>query len=196
MDWVARMPIWGGHNFGSSAATGLPELGIPSRRRPPPQLEGLRQGLSFEIGPKSNCLGHAQGAKSWKPQDLPPPTSPATPWESEDLIHGGGGRAAWRTGTRSGGCFSLADFLGVVVGGPQSGGSLWLVPYGVMLAGLTILTTNMFRTIWRATRRRSAIRARLQIDGEEPPATTRAVTGGIWLGLLIGTLIGVWLYAL
>jgi len=37
--------------------------------------------------------------------------------------------------------------FGVFVGGPQSGGSLWLVPYGVMLAGLTILTTNMIRTI-------------------------------------------------
>ena len=52
--------------------------------------------------------------------------------------------------------------FGVLLGGPQSGGELWLVSYGVILAGLTILTTNMIRTIWRASRRRNVIRTRLQ----------------------------------
>ena len=42
------------------------------------------------------------------------------------------------------------------------GGGLWLVPYGVMLAGLTILVTNMIRTLWRASRRRNIIRNRLR----------------------------------
>jgi hypothetical protein len=51
--------------------------------------------------------------------------------------------------------------LGLFVGGPQSGGSMWLAPYGVMLAGLTILTMNMIRTFWRATRRGKIIRTRL-----------------------------------
>lgn len=56
-----------------------------------------------------------------------------------------------------------AGFLcGVYVGGPQSGGGLWLVPYGVMLAGLTILVTNMIRALWRTGRRRTVIRNRLQ----------------------------------
>ena len=85
---------------------------------------------------------------------------------------------------------------GMVVGGPQSGGSLWLGPYAVMLAGLTILTTNMFRTIWQASRRRIKIRARLQLPRKKPSAMARDATTGIWLGLLAGTLIGVWLYVL
>ena len=85
-------------------------------------------------------------------------------------------------------------FLGVVVGGPQSGGSLWLVPYGVMLTGLTILTTNMCRTLWRASRRRNIIRARLQQQPKEPPAEARDATVGIWLGLVVGTLIALILY--
>ena len=91
----------------------------------------------------------------------------------------------------------VVGFLsGMVFGGPQSGGSLWLVPFGVMLAGLTILVTNMFRTLWRAIRRRSKIRARLQFQPNERPAMARDVTVGIWLGLLIGTLIGVWWHVL
>ena len=86
--------------------------------------------------------------------------------------------------------------LGLFVGGPQTGGSLWLVPYGIMLTGLTILTMNMFRTLWRVSRRRSVVRARLQIDGERPPVTARDATVGISLGLLIGAVIGVSLFAL
>lgn len=50
----------------------------------------------------------------------------------------------------------------VFIGGPQSGDRLWLISYGVILAGLTILTTNMIRTFWRASRRRNVIRTRLQ----------------------------------
>ena len=84
---------------------------------------------------------------------------------------------------------------GLFIGGPQSGGSLWLIPYGGMLVGLTILTMNMFRSLWRVSRRRNVVRARLQIDGERPPATARDVTVGMLLGLVIGALIGVVLYA-
>ena len=91
---------------------------------------------------------------------------------------------------------AVGFLAGMFVGGPQSGGGLWLAPYGVMLAGLTILTTNMFRTLWRATRRRNKIRARLRQQPKESLAVARDITVGIWLGLLIGTLIGVWLYVL
>lgn len=53
--------------------------------------------------------------------------------------------------------------IGVWLGGPQSGGSMWLIPYGVMLTGLTILTTNMIRIFWRASRKRMfTVRRRLQ----------------------------------
>ena len=86
--------------------------------------------------------------------------------------------------------------LGALVGGPQSGGSLWLIPYGVMLAGLAILTMNMFRTLWRARQRRLLIRARLHQQPRDPRPVARDVTAGVWLGLLAGTLIGVWWYAL
>ena len=91
---------------------------------------------------------------------------------------------------------AVGFLAGMFIGGPQSGGSLWLAPYGVMLAGLTILTTNMFRTLWRARRRRHIIRARLQQHPNEPPVEARDATVGIWLGLAIGALIGVWLYVL
>ncbi len=58
----------------------------------------------------------------------------------------------------------VGGFLfGVIVGWLQVGDSLWLVSYGVMLAGLTILLTNMIRTLWRLIRNRSVIRDRLQI---------------------------------
>jgi hypothetical protein len=58
----------------------------------------------------------------------------------------------------------VGGFLfGVIVGWLQVGDSLWLVSYGVMLAGLTILLTNMIRTLGRYIRSRNLIRARLQI---------------------------------
>ena len=53
--------------------------------------------------------------------------------------------------------------VGVIVGGPQAGDKLWLISYTAMLAGLTILTTNMIRTLWQFVRSRKLIRGRLQI---------------------------------
>ncbi len=58
----------------------------------------------------------------------------------------------------------VGGFLfGVIVGGPQSGDKLWLISYTAMLAGLTILLTNMIRTLWRFVRSQKLIRGRLQI---------------------------------
>ncbi len=54
-------------------------------------------------------------------------------------------------------------FLFGVIVGPQVGDRLWLVSYTVILAGLTILLTNMIRTLWRYIRSRNVIRARLQV---------------------------------
>jgi len=51
--------------------------------------------------------------------------------------------------------------LGVITGWMQVWSELWLVSYGVMLAGLTILVTNLVRTLWRASRRRKLITSRL-----------------------------------
>ncbi len=59
--------------------------------------------------------------------------------------------------------FGGGFLFGVIVGWLQVGDSLWLVSYGVMLAGLTILLTNMIRILWRLIRSRSVIRDRLQI---------------------------------
>jgi len=53
--------------------------------------------------------------------------------------------------------------FGVVVGGPQAGDKLWLISYTAMLAGLTILLTNLIRTLWQFARSRKLIRGRLQI---------------------------------
>ena len=53
--------------------------------------------------------------------------------------------------------------FGVIVGGPQAGDKLWLISYTAMLAGLTILTTNLIRTLWQFVRSRKLIRGRLQI---------------------------------
>ena len=53
--------------------------------------------------------------------------------------------------------------FGVIVGGPQAGDKLWLISYTAMLAGLTILLTNLIRTLWQFVRRRKLIRGRLQI---------------------------------
>ena len=50
---------------------------------------------------------------------------------------------------------------GMVIGWFGLGGYLWLVGYGFMLAGLTILITNMVRALWRFGRRRKAILSRL-----------------------------------
>ena len=57
----------------------------------------------------------------------------------------------------------VGGFLfGVIVGWLQVGDSFWLVSYGVILAGLTILVTNFIRTVWRLIRHRGVIRGRLQ----------------------------------
>jgi hypothetical protein len=58
---------------------------------------------------------------------------------------------------------AVGFMFGVVVGWAHIGDRLWLVSYGVMLAGLTILLTNMIRTVWRAVRSRSVIRNRLRV---------------------------------
>lgn len=58
--------------------------------------------------------------------------------------------------------FLVGGFLfGVAVGWLQVGGSLWLGSYAAMLAGLTILLTNLIRILWRASRRRRLISNRL-----------------------------------
>ena len=53
--------------------------------------------------------------------------------------------------------------FGAIVGGPQVGDKLWLISYTAMLAGLTILLTNLIRTLWQLIRSRKAICGRLQI---------------------------------
>jgi hypothetical protein len=40
--------------------------------------------------------------------------------------------------------------FGMIVGGPQA----WLISYTVILAGLTILLTNLIRTLWQFVRSR------------------------------------------
>ncbi len=50
---------------------------------------------------------------------------------------------------------------GMVIGWFGLGGSLWMIGYGAMLAGLTILITNMVRAIWRQGRKHKAILNRL-----------------------------------
>jgi hypothetical protein len=56
----------------------------------------------------------------------------------------------------------VGGFLfGVIVGGPQAGDKLWLISYTAMLAGLTILLTNLIRTLWRESQRRKLISNRL-----------------------------------
>ena len=47
--------------------------------------------------------------------------------------------------------------FGVVLGWFHVGGYYWLIGYGAMLAGLTILLTNMVRALWRFGRRRKAL---------------------------------------
>ncbi len=42
--------------------------------------------------------------------------------------------------------------FGVVFGWLQVGDKLWLGSYAAMLAGLTILLTNLIRTVWRLVR--------------------------------------------
>ena len=56
----------------------------------------------------------------------------------------------------------VGGFLfGVIVGWLQVGDRIWLGSYAAMLAGLTILLTNLVRTLWRASRRRRLISSRL-----------------------------------
>ena len=43
--------------------------------------------------------------------------------------------------------------FGVAIGWSGMGGSLWMIGYTAMLAGLTILMTNMVRTLWRLGRK-------------------------------------------
>jgi hypothetical protein len=47
--------------------------------------------------------------------------------------------------------------FGVALGWFGVGGSYWMIGYGAMLAGLTILITNMMRALWRYGRRRKAL---------------------------------------
>jgi hypothetical protein len=55
-----------------------------------------------------------------------------------------------------------AGFLfGVAIGWYGVGGSVWMIGYAAMLAGLTILITNMLRAMWRFGRKRKAILERL-----------------------------------
>ena len=56
----------------------------------------------------------------------------------------------------------VGGFLsGMVIGWFGLGGELWMIGYTAMLAGLTILMTNMVRAIWRLGRKRKAILNRL-----------------------------------
>lgn len=58
----------------------------------------------------------------------------------------------------------VGGFLfGVIVGWLKVGDWFWLVSYGVILAGLTILVTNFVRTVWRLIRSRGVIPGRSQI---------------------------------
>lgn len=50
---------------------------------------------------------------------------------------------------------------GVAIGWIGVGGWLWMVGYAAILAGLTILMTNLLRAIWRYGRKRMAIFNRL-----------------------------------
>ena len=51
--------------------------------------------------------------------------------------------------------------FGVAIGWYGVAGWLWMIGYAAMLAGLTILLTNMFRAMWRFGRKRKAILERL-----------------------------------
>ena len=56
----------------------------------------------------------------------------------------------------------VGGFLfGVIVGWLQVGDRLWLGSYAAMLAGLTILLTNLIRTLWRTRQSRKLINSRL-----------------------------------
>ncbi len=51
--------------------------------------------------------------------------------------------------------------FGTVIGWLGLGGSFWMIGYCAMLAGLTILITNLIRAIWRQIAKRKAIFSRL-----------------------------------
>ncbi len=58
----------------------------------------------------------------------------------------------------------IGGFLfGMIAGWMQAGEALSFMPSAAILAGLTILVTNMFRTLWRLVRSRRVIHQRLQI---------------------------------
>ena len=58
----------------------------------------------------------------------------------------------------------IGGFLfGMIAGWMQAGEALSFMPNAAILAGLTILVTNMFRTLWRFIRSRYVIHHRLQI---------------------------------
>ena len=81
---------------------------------------------------------------------------PSTPFrhtkESEDSVHAREGRGMenWKL---IGWVLLVGGALfGVVFGWLQVGDGLWLGSYAAMLAGLTILLTNLIRTVWRLVR--------------------------------------------
>ena len=51
----------------------------------------------------------------------------------------------------------MGFLFGVISGFIHEADRLWLVTFIVMLAGLTILTTNLLRTLWRLVRSRHVI---------------------------------------
>jgi hypothetical protein len=51
--------------------------------------------------------------------------------------------------------------FGMVIGWFGLGGWFWMIGYCAMLTGLTILTTNLIRAIWRQIFKRKAILSRL-----------------------------------
>ena len=47
--------------------------------------------------------------------------------------------------------------IGIVIGLLGLGGSSWMIGYVMMLAGLTILFSNMIRAIWRQIGKRKSV---------------------------------------
>ncbi len=58
----------------------------------------------------------------------------------------------------------IGGFLfGMIAGWMQAGEAVSFMPNAAILAGLTVLGTNMFRPLWRFIRSRHVIHHRLQI---------------------------------